>query len=426
MIHFHPVDYDGEISRDNPLFVGNFYDLTGMWWQTRKARQAIILSIAVGWFYTTKRHRKAPGFIEDEILITALTSKVKDAKDVLVKFFDIKRIGFNFNNGTKSPTLVSPKKLRKNMVDAIEEIVNHVSFAPGLEPLLQKNVVVSTVKVRQRSFHAIKERLQSINRHDLIPPVMWLMKHETVKFYYAPSGKLQARDTSVWPVRGIEAWPGWLRKELFGTVIDIENAYCQFLVSKLYEKYEGDESKLEMLYPDILRADRDKVNFRNELCTQIFRLPITSDNISYVKKLIMALANGSNASEKMMISGTRSEAIALVLAANPDLPPSDFPAIGKRLGRIAKQFKTARKDMCQHLFGDRPTAANQKRVFHAYFEWEREQRYKIWEQTGKTGLMMHDGIDGVVTDMDDETLAYHIARTTSVRVSVDSLLEFAA
>ena len=429
MIYFHSVETQQEILRDNPLFVGKFFDLEGMWWRKRKERQAMILSVAVAWYYATRRFRKAPGFIEDEILITSLTSQVKDAKKILTKFFTIKRTGFNFNNGMKSATIVSPKKLSKKMLAAIDAIVNEVVFSPGIEPL-DPSLVKTKVMVRKNRWFFIREKLIANNREDLLGPVKWLCDREQpLYFYYAPMGKLQARDTSVWPIKNIELWPGWLRKELFGTVVDIENAYCQFLVNHLYKKYESNPKRLELKYPDILRADRDKRNFREELCQEVLRLPVTDDNISVVKSLIMSLANGSNATPALMTNGSgRSEAVRIVLQANPDLKPSDLIEIGNRLSFIAKQFRAAKKDLCIFLLKAKPTAANVKKIFKLYFEWEREQRYKIWEATNRTGLMLHDGIDGILTNMTDEELAYHIARTASVRVSVESpesLLEFA-
>jgi len=393
-----------------------------MWWSKRKERQAMVLSIAVAWYYTTMRHRKAPGFIEDEVLLTSLTSKVKDAKDILTKFFIIKRTGYNFNDGNKSPTIVSPRKLSQKMIDAIEGVIHDVTFYPGIEPLSTK-LTKSKVKVRKHRWYFIRERLLAESHEDLMPAVKWLCEQDDpIYFYFQPSGKLQARDTSVWPIKSIETWPGWLRRELFGRVVDIENAYCQFLVRHLYKKYADNENRLELKYPDILRADRDKKNFREELCRDVLRLPPTVENISIVKSLIMALANGSNATPALMVNGSgRSEAVRIVLQANPDLKPSDLLEIGKRLSFIAKQFRAAKKDICLFVLGEKPTSRNLKKVFELYFMWERERRYAIWEAVGKTGLMLHDGIDGVITDMSDEVLTYHVARTASVRVSVDSI-----
>lgn len=421
MIHFHPVLTSAEIDSKSPLHVSKFFSLPRMQWRKRKERQAMVLSVAVAWYYVTRRQRKAPGFIEDEVLLTSLTSRVKNAKNILTHFFTIKRTGYNFNDGNKSPTIVSPNKLSPQMVDAIESIIHDVSFYPGLEPL-ETGLIKSRVQIRKHRWYFIRERLIAESREDLMAAVKWLCDHEgPLHFYFQATGKLLARDTSVWPVKSIETWPSWLRTELFGRVIDIENAYCQFLVGHLYKKYADNENRLELKYPDILRADRDKKNFREELCRDVLRLPLTPDNISTVKSLIMALANGSNASPALMTNGSgRSEAVRIVLQANPDLKPSDLLEIGKRLSFIAKQFRAAKKDVCLFALGEKPTTRNLKKVFELYFKWERERRYAIWEATGRTGLMLHDGIDGVVNDLSDEDLVYFVARTASVRVSVES------
>jgi hypothetical protein len=420
MIYFHPVLTTVEIDHKHPLHVSKFFDLTRMWWSKRKERQAMVLSIAVAWYNTTQRYRKAPGFIEEEVLLTSLTSKVKDAKHILTKFFIIKRTGYNFNDGNKSPTIVSPRKLPQKMVDAIEGIIKDVCFYPGIEPLSTK-LTKSKVKVRKHRWYYIHERLISESREDLMPAVKWLCEqNDPIYFYFQPSGKLQARDTSVWPIKSIETWPGWLRRELFGSVVDIENAYCQFLVNHLYKKYTDNENRLKLKYPDILRADQDKQNFREELCRDVLRLPVTVENISIVKRLIMALANGSNATPALMVNGSgRSEAVRIVLQANPNLKPSDLLEIGKRLSFIAKQFRAAKKDICMFVLGLKPTARNLKKVFELYFEWERDARYKMWEMTGFTGLALHDGLDGILID-DSEAFVREVLVKHGLKVHVEN------
>ena len=225
MLTFHAVEIDGDLTRDNPLFVGNFFDLKGMWWKKRKQRQGLILSMATAWYRLMKRNPSAPGFINEEVFVTSLTKQVKDAKVILERFFDITRIGFNFNDGNKSPTLISPKKLSKDMHCAIERIINEVQFAPGPPPS-NKNLVKSNVFVEQNVGAFIRQKLKEEDREDLLPPVNWILKQPNpITFFYEPAGTLLQRDKSVWPIKSIEGWPGWLRTQLFGTVIDIENAY---------------------------------------------------------------------------------------------------------------------------------------------------------------------------------------------------------
>ena len=130
MITFHPVEIDSDLDRNNPLYVGNFFKLKGMWWKKRKQRQGLILSIASAWYRLMKSNPSAPGFINEEVLITSLTKQVGDARAILEHFFDITRIGFNFGDGNKSPTLISPKKLDKDIVRVIRDIIDTVRFAP--------------------------------------------------------------------------------------------------------------------------------------------------------------------------------------------------------------------------------------------------------------------------------------------------------
>jgi hypothetical protein len=420
MLSFHPVQVNRDLNREDPLYVGHYFDLKGMWWKKRKQRQGLVISIALGWYRLFKRQRSAPGFIEEETLITNLTRQVKDAKVILQHFFEIKRVGFNFNDGNKSPTIISPKKLNRKIIKSIEGLLNEVHFDPGPAPT-DKKLTVTTVPVLRKNAASIKLQLRTEKREDLLATVSWLIERDTVDFFYKPSGKLQARDTSVWPIRAIEMWPGWLRKELFGRVVDIENSYCQFIINNLYSKYSHSDSIIQLKYPDLFRADRDKHNFRAELCRDLLKLPINDDNISVVKRLIMALANGSNATPALMTNGSgRSEAVRIVLEANPTLKPSELVEIGKRLSFIAKQFRAAKKELCIYLLNAKPTAANTKRIFSVYFEWEREQRYKIWEAVGRTGLHLHDGIDGVINHLSDEDLEKLIVDQTAIRVSVES------
>lgn len=420
-MNFHAVEIDRDLGRDDPLYVGNFFALKGMWWRKRKQRQGLILSIATAWYRLVKQNPSAPGFINEDVLITSLTRQVKDAKVILARFFDISRIGFNFHDGNKSPTQITPRKLNRQMIAAIEAIIHEVKFSPGAEPI-GKNLISSDLEVRAHRTSYIRAKLKEENREDLLPAVNWLLKQEgVIKFYYEPAGKLLARDKSIWPVRSIEMWPGWLRTELFGTVVDIENSYVQFVVAKLEEKYRANIKRLELKYPDLLRADRDKQNFREELCRDFLRLEPTDENINHVKKVLMALANGSNATRSLMTSGSgRSEAVRIVLQANPSLLPSELIAVGDRLHVIAQQFKNAKKALCIHLLNAKPTRDNQRQIFRRYLLWERESRYAIHEAVSGTGLHLHDGIDGVKTDLSDGELVEHIFKATSLKVSVTS------
>lgn len=418
MIFFHPIHTQQEIDRTNPLHVSNFYNLEGMWWSKRKRRQAMVLSIAVAWYHATAKLRNAPGLLDHEMLLTALTSKVGDAKAILTHFFTIKRTGFNFNNGLKGATLVSPKKIPQPTIDAIERILNTSKFCPGAPPA-KKDYVVSEVVVRKDRWLYVKERLKVEGREELISAVNWLCENERVDFYYRPAGKLQARDVSVWPVKSLEMWPGWLRKELFGTVVDIENSYCQFLVSHLQQKYAENVNLMELKYPDLLDADRKKKKFREDICQNVLHLPVTPENIKHVKTLIMAISNGSRVSPGLMLDGSsRSEAVRVVLQANPDLTAEQLISAGNRLQSITKQVRAAKKDICLNVLNLKPTSENIKKVFQLYFTWERKQRYNIWEMTNFSGVNAHDGLDGVLIE-DADSFAERVFEKHGLRIKVE-------
>ena len=418
MLSVYPVDISRELDRTNPLFVGNFFPLRGMWWRKRKQRQGLIISMALAWNRLVKRNQSSPGFIEEEILITHLTKQVKDARVILEHFFTVKRIGFNYGDSKKSPTIITPKRLNKKTRDAIESIINEVHFEPGLPP--KGKYTVSKVFIRTPNRTEIISRLIETQRDDLIPPVSWLLDQSSpLEFYFEPAGSLKARDKSVWPIRSVELWPSWLRSELFGTVVDLENAYNQFIMSKLREKYKDNEKKLAMKYPDLLHAYTDKQQFRETLCTEFLRLPVDDDSINVIKKLIMSLANGSNITPGLIASAsTRSEAVRIVLESCPHLAPTELLAVGKRLSSIAKQFAAAKRDLCLYLLKERPTRKNQKHIFKLYFEWEREARYKIWNLANCTGVHLHDGIDGIQID-DHQDFIDHVKNETDLLISVE-------
>jgi hypothetical protein len=425
MLTFHAVEIEQDLFREHPLYVGNFFQLKRMWWRKRKQRQGLIISIAVAWYRLTRKNVLAPGFINEEIFITSLTKQVSDAKVILERFFEITRIGYNFGALNKSPTLISPKKLNQEMIDAIESIINVIHFRPGAPPIGEK-YTQSLVEVDLTSELSVMSKLRTTGREDLIPAVTWLFQQDSpITFYFERAGALQERDKSIWPIRAIELWPGWLRTALFGTVIDIENSYCQFIVKQLEKKYEKRPHVLDMKYSDLLRFDRDKQNFREEL-RELLKLPPNDEGISVIKKLIMSLANGSNATPALMIGGSgRSEAVRIVRESSPDLLPSELKEIGERLAKITKQFKRAKRDLCIFLLNAEPSRANQRKIFQMYFKWERESRYAIWDAIGRTGLHLHDGLDGVISNKTSAELVSLIAQQTSLRVSVDKPIKIA-
>lgn len=391
-----------------------------MSWRKRKQRQGLIISVAAAWHRLSKKANGSPGLIEAETLITNLTRQVSDARVVLDRFFVVKRIGYNRGGDDHAPSIITPRKLARKFSQAIEELTSSFYFDPGPVPVGSSYTLSEVTVQAGTNLVNLTKRLKEKGRDDLVAPVTWLLKQDKpITFYFARSGTLQSRDKSIWPIRSIELWPGWLRHELFGTVVDIENAFIQFLVQNLELKYADNPRRLELKYPDLLRADQDKQNFREELCRDHLRLPITDENIKIVKTLIMSLANGSNATAAILTNGSgRSSAAQVVHEACPHLSPTELISLGNRLSAICKQFKGAKRDLCMFVLNARPTRENQRKIFRMYFDWERDARYKIWNLAGKTGLQLHDGIDGVNVPH-PKLFAAEVFKSCGLRVSVE-------
>jgi hypothetical protein len=419
MLYFYPVKIDRELDRDHPLFVGNFYSLKGMWWSNRKKRQGLIISIAVAWYRLVRDNKTAPGFIEEETFITHLTKQLRDVRKVLDFFFTVTKIGYNFDNGSKGPSVITPKKLSNYYFLAIENLLAEIRFDPGNEPL-ETDLIKSSVTVRGNS--GLLKELALKKRDDLIPPVAWLLKQKEVNFYFKASGKLKARDTSVWPIRAIETWPSWLRDSLFGQSIDLEAAYLQFVILNLKKKYADNPDDLSKQYASLLDLHDNKLEFRERL-RKLIKLPDTHEGKKTVKKIIMSLANGSNISAALMTcQASRSEVARIIHLANPDLTPLEQISIGNELSTIAKQFKRARKELCTFLLKSSATRKNQKLIFHKYLAWERDARYQIWQAIGKNGLHLHDAIEGLSISNPLAT-AQLIQEKTKLKVSISTALE---
>lgn len=417
MLFFPDVELNAILDRSDPLYVGHFYpSLYRISWKARKKRQNLIFSVAFTWYNLTKKFRSNPGMLEAEMFLTSISSRAGNYKPIFDKFFTIRQLGFN-TGVKKSATFVSPKRISQEMILAIEKYL-HITlekeFNPGDPPT--DDLVKSTVQVvgcKEKIIDRLKEEL----RDSLIPQVKWLYSQEgQITFYSKPSGQLQARDTSVWPIKAIELWPGWLRSELFGMSIDLENAYSQFLISHLENKHLDNYRMFQLKYPDLIELNYNKTVYRENICKEL-KLPVTKDNIDMIKKLLMAVANGSNASGQLMITmGSQSQACDIVKKANPNLNETELFEIGNKLRRIARQFRSAKREVCFAEIG-LPTRENVKRIHGLYFQWERTARYKIWKEIGQSGLMLHDGLDGVISDMSNAEIVAHIAEKTALRVS---------
>jgi len=421
LLTIYPVQARVELPWNHPLHVGKFFNLEGKRWKARKQRQALILSTARAWKQLTARNPGAPGLVREEIFLTHLAKQAPDAKEIFRVFFKIERTGYRFSDGLTAPTTISPRKLPAQLAAAVEQLDSTVelTFDPGQGPTAE-GFTRSPVTVRRHKGKEILRALEGYGRADLIPPVKWLLERpQPITFYHRPSGKLQARDTSVWPVRAIETWPGWLRAELFGTCIDIDNAFSQFLMEHLSKKHAGKEAQLRLKYPDIVAIAEDKRAFRAALIEQVLKTKVEPTSLKLIKRLLMAIANGSNASPQLFTgSSSRCEAANIIRLNAPWLSTTDLLAAGERLQRVAHQFRQAKKELCIYLFSARPTAKNQKRIFTLYFNWEREARYKLWGAVGQTGLQMHDGLDGIINNEPAEELRKRILAECNLKITV--------
>jgi hypothetical protein len=333
------------------------------------------------------------GMSKIELRLTSLRDWCLDYRVVLDHFFDVKQLGFHIPGVSTEISTLIPKDIKESKNVEFVKASTNLKYVP---PPLPDSGYVSKVYVNQKDSKDILTRLGTSGRLDLYTVVQFILEHSELNFYFERSGKLQMRDTSVWPIKGIETWPSWLRESLFGTGIDIDSAYTQFVIGHLKDAYKNQPSLLKILFPDLLRSLDDKVRWREQICSDVLGLEINEKNIGTVKKLCMSLANGSRISPSIL-TGSRSFSVTadLVFESTSDVSLENLNRIGKRLQAISDQYKHARKVICLWVLGTNPSRKNQKKVFESYFGWEREARYLIWESCGRHGVMVHDGIDGI-------------------------------
>lgn len=357
-------------------------------------RQDLILYLAN--IHSSACKSKLPlGLIHIPMRLTSLRNWVQDYRIVLDKFFEVKQLGFNFAGGKNEVSILVPKRVFNEVLEASVTATSLNYIIPSRAALPQ-DCIISKVYIRQHAKDFILQKILDTNRIDLYSAAKWLLTQGEVNFHFTKSGKLQLRDTSVWPVQAIETWPSWLREELFGAGLDIEAAYTQFIIQHLTAAHADQPKMLHLLYPDLMRSLYDKKNWRSEICTNILGLDDNEDNIKIVKKLCMCLANGSRISPAILI-GSRafSDAAQIVFESVKDVSLENLSIIGEKLSRISTQYSTATKTVCLWVLEKNPSRLNKKKIFTSYFEWERIARYAIWEACGQHGVMVHDGIDGI-------------------------------
>lgn len=404
----------------DPLHVGNFYKKERLHREAMQERQDLIL-------YLAKLHAHASlkgqprAFNTIKLRLTSLRDWVYDYRPALDYFFEVQQLGYNLGDDNNEVSVLIPKDLGLHTHVQTQDF--QLEYEPPPRP---DDGVISKVYVRHdyvykkkcgtRCRGGVISRLYDENRFDLVEAVKWILQHDELNFVFKPAGKLQQRDTSVWPVAAVETWPAWLREALFGPGIDIDSAYTQYLMQHLRQIYSGRQHLLKLLFPDLLALIEDKQKWRRELCEDVLGLEWNDKNISLVKTICMSLANGSRISPGILEDGQGFSVTAqIIVSAAGDVSPARLSKIGSRLQSVSRQYSMAKKDLCAVNLKLNPTLINQKRVFASYFEWEREARYLIWQAIDQHGIMVHDGIDGVPQEYLDRL--DELIRTVGLRLT---------
>lgn len=380
----------------HPLHWARFWpDLQRVHRAQAEARQDLVLWLASLWRGATRPGHPL-GFSTVQLRLTDLRDHVRDYRPALDHFFTVQQLGYHLRDERSELTTLVPKALEGPEQVEVETTTATLRYAP---PPLPEGTVISKVHLQPGlRLDVLAARTMAAGRHELIPPLTWLLTQPAreLNFHFQRAGRLQQRDTSVWPITAIETWPGWLREALFGPGIDLDSAYVQFLLHHLRAALSDRPGLLELLFPDLLRLLHDKEAFREELCTQVLQRPYTEHYRGVIKQVLMALANGSRISPALLTNGGGYSLTAeLIIDAAPEASVTDLTLVGERLKRIADQFAAARRQACAGLLRRAPSRRNVKQVFSAYFTWERQARYALWEACDRHGLMVHDGLDGV-------------------------------
>jgi len=374
----------------DPLHVGNFYRRERTHRESSQDRQDLILWLAALHARASVKG-KPRAFNTIKLRLTALRDWVYDYRPALDYFFEVQQLGYSCGEADNEISTLIPRDLEMHTYVQMQQL--SLIYEPPPRPL---DGVISKVYIQQQNEAVIRKRLERENRFDLYDAVSWLLERNEVNFIFKPAGKLQQRDTSIWPVAAVETWPSWLREELFGPGIDIDSAYTQYLMGHIQEAYRDRPHLVKTLYPDLVKLIEDKHTWRRVLCEKTLGLEWNEDNIALVKKVCMSLANGSRISPAIMVGGSSYSVTAqIVIEAATNMTPTWLERTGRRLQSISRQYSRAKQLVCTSDLHLHPSRRNQKRVFAGYFEWEREARYLIWEAIDRHGVMVHDGIDGV-------------------------------
>jgi hypothetical protein len=394
-----PFSFDtSTISEDSPLHVSKFFEVKKRAHKNKiAARQNLIV-----WLVHTYLSTFTIGYGYDprpKVRLLSLREIDRDYRQVLDKFFVVEQTGFCFreeNDKVERYDISTLKaiKLPAQYVSELQAAVNRLEYKPPVKPEGVESKVVITKNLNGDD---LIMRAKAEGKAYLIPQIKYLISKPEHTFVFKPSGRLQLRDTSVYPVRAIETWPSWLREELFGCGIDIDAAYTQYLLEYLTVCFESEE-KVHALYPQLVQLLHDKEAIRKDLCENYFHSEYNPKNKMHMKKILMSIANGSKISDKMLVRNIKWSQTVDYINNHFDINTEDKKKIGIRLQSIASEYRQAKTDIANINYGGASKKAN-KQVFLDYFDWERSVRYLIWERAGKQGIMVHDSIEGIPEDL---------------------------
>lgn len=384
------------VDPNSPLHWTRFWgDLQRNHKATIEARQDLVIWLA-NLHHAAINRAKPRAFSEVQVRLMDLRNMVRDYRPALDHFFEVKQQGYFIDEETFEVSTLIPKALPTQELKKVRETARSLRFEPPPQPdggtVISKVILMDGISIKD-----ITRKLLHEGRGELVPAVTWLLErgHNEINFHFKPSGKLKLRDTSVWPISGVETWPSWLREELFGPGIDLDAAYIQFLMQQVRETYADEPSLAQTLFPDLIRLLEDKEPFRRELCTKVIGIPYNKKGKDLVKRTIMSIANGSVISPTLLTNGSGFSLTAqIIVDAIPMAETSHLNEIGRRFQSIAAEFRRAKRIACLNE-KKLPSRHNLKGIFRSYFAWERAARYALWEAVDRHGIMVHDGIDGI-------------------------------
>jgi hypothetical protein len=349
-----------------------------------KKKEELIKLLAFYHSAASKR-LKQYGVGEFEISLLSLRKLVRDYQPAFDFFFEVVKKGYRYSADDKQLTTVIPK-----MVSYI--IDSSYNYVPPERP----DGTFSKVYVL-RDDTLVNDVIKTGLLH-LVPKIQFLQSGPgEFNFIFKPCGDLELRDTSIWPIEGIETWPAWVRSRLFGSGVDIKSAYIQFVIENISEHYK---TRSRNLFDKIFILWERPDEIRNKVA-KILNIDANLHK-KEIKKLLMAVAMGSKVSPTLVFNDVSfSRCSTIINKLQPGISEQQALEISNLLTPIGTQFKLAKNTV--------ETSMNK------YFIWERERRYVIWELVDRHGIMMHDGIDGIPEKYIDEIcnmdLGFEISRS---------------